>query len=326
MPTPQSAIPCTECTFDPENWTRQDAVRTIGLAAPHLASYAIENCSPATVNTRSGADEVSILGHLHNLACLFRLHRLAHGSVGSPANRDADTRQNPADLDVTDVLDSLATESTGLFEMHRGLGDDEWAEDIEVDGRKHSVESSLRFLVHEMTHALHEIAKTRHNLGDTVPVMSGTVEQINVSNGGVPKTAVDRATVGPSGLTADTQAARQHHGRPWQALCLYSAEVVEALRAEGHPIGFGSVGENLTVRGLDWSKMRSGLEVNIGDIRARITAPAVPCSKNHQWFSDQNSDRISHDSHPGWSRWYALVVSGGDVVTGADMTVGSAVS
>ena len=161
--------------------------------------------------------------------------------------------------------------------------------------------------VHRLVHHCAAIADLRAAAGDLPPEQRGRVEQLNTSDGGVPKRPVPEAVVGRRGLLGDRQLTRRHHGRVWQALCLWSAEVVEALQAEGHAIGFGSAGENVTIRGLDWSAMRSGLLIDIGAVRARVTVPAEPCFQNDGWFTDNSSQRIAHDRHPGWSRWYATV-------------------
>jgi MOSC domain-containing protein YiiM len=69
------------------------------------------------------------------------------------------------------------------------------------------------------------------------------------SDGGVPKHSTDHVTVGFRGVDGDRQATRAHHGSPWQALCLWSREVIDALVAEGHPIAPGAAGENVTIAG-----------------------------------------------------------------------------
>lgn len=147
--------------------------------------------------------------------------------------------------------------------------------------------------------------------------MRGAIHQVNVSQGGVPKTPVETVDVVVGGIVQDDQADKRHHGGPDQDLCLYSLEVIEALRAEGHPIEPGFVGENLTITGIDWTEMRSGLLLHIGEtVKAELTWPAVPCSKNAAWFADRDFRRISHELHPGWSRWYARVIAGGSVRKG----------
>ena len=150
--------------------------------------------------------------------------------------------------------------------------------------------------------------------------LTGTVEQLNASGGGVPKTAIDRAVIGTRGVEGDVQKARVHHGRPWQALCLWSADVIAALQDEGHPIQAGSAGENITLSGIDWTQLRGGMRFRIGTgddaVACQLSLPAVPCSKNSAWFRDGNIDRMDHDLHPGSSRWYASVIETGVISPG----------
>lgn len=144
----------------------------------------------------------------------------------------------------------------------------------------------------------------------------GWVHQINTSNGGVPKLPVDRAVIDESGVAGDEQADKVHHGSPDQALCLYSLEVLETLRSEGHPIGPGSAGENITVVGLDWQRVVPGTRMKIGPVEIEITSYATPCAKNAQWFKDGKFNRMHANKHPGESRVYARVIEGGPVATG----------
>ena len=63
------------------------------------------------------------------------------------------------------------------------------------------------------------------------------VHQISISGGGVPKGAVPEAEVRAGGIDGDRQATPKIHGGPDRAVCLFSLEVIQALQAEGHPIG-----------------------------------------------------------------------------------------
>ncbi len=147
--------------------------------------------------------------------------------------------------------------------------------------------------------------------------MPASIHQINVSDGGVPKLPVSEAFVNVRGILRDNQTNRKHHGRPEQALCLYSLEVLQALQDEGHPIEPGSAGENLTITGMEWSTIEPGMRIEVGDsVVAEITYPATPCAKNARWFKDRDYGRIDHDEHPGWSRWYASIIAAGTIATG----------
>lgn len=146
--------------------------------------------------------------------------------------------------------------------------------------------------------------------------MPGRVHQINVSGGGVPKLPVPEAHFGTDGVTGDRHADTVHHGGPHQAVCLYSLEVIEGLRAEGHPIHPGAAGENLTVAGIDWASVRPGTRLRAGEALLEITKPTSPCHKNARWFLDGRFDRMHDGRHPGWSRMYAKVLEEGLVRTG----------
>lgn len=65
---------------------------------------------------------------------------------------------------------------------------------------------------------------------------SGTIAQINVSQGGVPKVAVVQAHVTAVGVGGDRQKNLKYHGGPDRAVCLWSLEIIETLCQEGHPI------------------------------------------------------------------------------------------
>jgi MOSC domain len=150
--------------------------------------------------------------------------------------------------------------------------------------------------------------------------LQGRVVGLHVSPGGVPKTPVPEADVGWRGLAGDRQATRRHHGRLWQAVCLWSADVIDGLQREGHPIFPGAAGENVTVAGLDWAAVRPGLRLALGDAVVEVTVPALPCAANAGWFADGDVRRIDHRRHPGSSRQYALVVRPGRIAVGDDVT------
>ena len=143
------------------------------------------------------------------------------------------------------------------------------------------------------------------------------VHQVSLSHGGVPKLAVPSAQVTLNGLAGDRQRNRKYHGGPDRAVCLYSLEVIEALRAEGHSIGPGSSGENVTVAGLDWPQLKPGDRLTIGgQLQLEIMSYTTPCRYNAQWFKDGDYERIAEETHPGWSRLYARVLREGTVRPG----------
>lgn len=143
----------------------------------------------------------------------------------------------------------------------------------------------------------------------------GSVDALHRSDGGVPKHAVEEVEVAWSGVVGDRQQVRVHHGRPWQALCLWSAEVIEAFAADGHPIAAGNAGENITLRGLPWADVRPGVRLQMGTVTCDIIAFALPCRSNARWFVGGQFGLMHHDRGPV-SRAYAVVVRPGRIRTG----------
>lgn len=146
------------------------------------------------------------------------------------------------------------------------------------------------------------------------------VFQINVSNGGVPKTPVPRARVTEDGVIGDAHNDNVHHGGPERALCLFSLEVIERFQEEGHPIAPGYAGENLTISGLDWNLVVPGSKLAIGDeVVAEITSYTSPCATNAAWFKEGKFSRMLQSRHPGESRVYARVTQPGEVAQGDEV-------
>jgi MOSC domain-containing protein YiiM len=148
-------------------------------------------------------------------------------------------------------------------------------------------------------------------------LQAGRVESVNTSRGGVPKLPVLQARVGALGLEGDYQRDTRYHGGPERAVVLFSLDVICALQAEGHPIDIGTTGENLTVSGIDWTRVAPGTELTVGDdLRMQITKYASPCRNIRRSFKGSNFMRISQEAHPGWSRLCARVTMEGMVRVG----------
>jgi MOSC domain-containing protein YiiM len=144
--------------------------------------------------------------------------------------------------------------------------------------------------------------------------ITGRVASLNISSGGVPKKPVAAALVTRLRLEGDAQNDKKGHGGPERAVCLYSLEVITALQAEGHPIGIGTAGENVTVQGIDWREVSPGVHIRIGKtVLLQVASYTVPCKTIKGSFLDGKFTRISQQTNPGWSRVYARVLIEGEI-------------
>ena len=105
--------------------------------------------------------------------------------------------------------------------------------------------------------------------------------QISVSDGGVPKRPVLEAVITKAGVEGDRQQNLKFHGGPDRAVCLYSLELIERLQDEGHSIDAGSSGENLTISGLEWEKLKPG---------DRTSGWARGPDRNHELYDSLRED------------------------------------
>ena len=157
------------------------------------------------------------------------------------------------------------------------------------------------------------------------PGTEGVVASVNANSGGVPKPPVDKADVGVLGLVGDGHHHPDIHGGPTAAVCLYPQEAVERVRADGHQAFPGSYGDNLTLLGVDWTRLRAGDRLELGEADAgvllELTQYAAPCDTQERWFTGRRIARISHKLHPDDARWYARVLREGPVAPGMPVRV-----
>lgn len=110
--------------------------------------------------------------------------------------------------------------------------------------------------------------------------MTGSIVQINISHGGLPKLPVAEAQVHALGIEGDRHANPQFHGGPRQALLLVCAEAIDALREQQFPLFYGALGENITTRGLDHRDFRIGQQFRLGsEVWIELTKIRTPCKQ-----------------------------------------------
>lgn len=157
--------------------------------------------------------------------------------------------------------------------------------------------------------------------------MTGSIEQINISSGGVPKLPIPEAQLTHQSITGDFWAHPAIHGGPRQTVLLIAAEVIEQLQGRGFPVFPGALGENLTTRGLDWRQWRAGQRYRVGSqVWIELTKPRGPCATldvyntNDLRIQTEIYDKQVKAGDPSTPRWgmsgfYARVIEPGQIRT-----------
>jgi MOSC domain-containing protein YiiM len=121
--------------------------------------------------------------------------------------------------------------------------------------------------------------------------------------------------IGTLGITGDHQADARHHGGPSRALCCYVRERQEAWAREwDRPVDPGAFGENLTVCGLDESRVHIGDRFRLGEALIEVTSARGPCATLAARVGAPDiAQRIRLN---GWTGWYCRVLEPGTAAAG----------
>ena len=147
--------------------------------------------------------------------------------------------------------------------------------------------------------------------------MRGTIIGVHISPGGMPKLPIAEGWAGPLGLEGDRHNHPEFHGGPRKALLLVSQEDLETLKEQGFALVPGSLGENLTVRGMDFRQMREGMRLRAGCALIELTTPRKPCGQL-EIYNDGVEGKIQAvlKSRHAFGGHYAAVLQAGAIRTG----------
>ena len=140
----------------------------------------------------------------------------------------------------------------------------------------------------------------------------------------MPKHAIPSAEVNTLGIIGDACAHPEIHGGPLQAVLLIMAEGIDELIAQGFPLFYGALGENLTTRGIDRRALRLGERLRVGEIVIQLTKLREPCNQLSVYgpgIQRAVYDALAASGDPHSVRWglggfYASVVEPGTIRTG----------
>jgi MOSC domain-containing protein YiiM len=153
--------------------------------------------------------------------------------------------------------------------------------------------------------------------------VTGTVVQVSVSQGGVPKLGIPSAELTEIGIAGDMWRYPFHGGRR-KAILLITIEGIDELISRGFPLFPGAMGENLTTRGLDRRELRIGQRLRVGEAGIELTHIRTPCATLDVYGSgiqaatcDARVQAGDFESQRwGLSGFYASVVQSGTVRAG----------
>ena len=315
---------CAECGFDARHWRVRDAATLFG-ALGYWWRLAIDGVDVEVLNRRPAPAVWSVLEYGRHSSAVTAVIRSALElmlaedgcALVSPTAPAPAAEGNEVVLGRDAVLEALEREGQAMAAL-AGRHSAPWGNVGRLPDATIQAEAALLHAAHDANHHFMDVGRGLAALGGGTPAAEGTVAQLNVSAGGVPKLDLgsDEAVIGWRGIEGDHQADHKHHGRPFQALCLWSTEVIAELASAGHPIAAGCAGENVTLTGLEWASLRPGARLRVGTALVELSHPAVPCQKQTRWFADGDFARISYERNPAWVRWYGWVREQGRVRAG----------
>jgi len=130
--------------------------------------------------------------------------------------------------------------------------------------------------------------------------------------------------VGKLGLAGDTICDTVHHGGLDQAVYAYASEDTEWWQRElagelSFELGPGSLGENLTLRGVEVTNAVIGERWRVGGAILQVAVPRIPCTTlAGYWKVDRLPKRFVQAGRPGA---YLRVLTEGEVAAGDEVVV-----
>jgi hypothetical protein len=262
---------CRRCRFDSRQWRRQDASTVL----ERLGSWwrlATADLSADRLNQRPAPGVWSALEYgLHSAMVLPILRdeievMLAHdgAEVRDPCpDLDIEDASRPLTLDPASILDALEREGAILSRLV-DTRPDGWAHLGRMDdGTWWQAEATLLHIVHDTTHHFLDVGEGLVRIGAALPVAESTVESVS--------------------LAGRVEGAR--HPRPFEAVGLWSSEMIAALGKTGDAIGADQAEENLTLSGIDWASLRPGTRVLAGTALLELSYRADPGAEWAGWYA-----------------------------------------
>jgi len=160
---------------------------------------------------------------------------------------------------------------------------------------------------------------------DTPPPHTGVRPNKKPTRTGIDKRPVDQPVqVRRLGLDGDSICDTVHHGGVDQAVYAYASEDTEWWQEQladelSFRLGPGSLGENLTLRGVEVTNAVIGERWQVGGALLQVAVPRMPCSTfANYWKVERLTKRFVEAGRPGA---YLRVLAEGAVAAGDEVRV-----
>ncbi|MEW4456179.1 MOSC domain-containing protein [Bremerella sp. JC817] len=107
-------------------------------------------------------------------------------------------------------------------------------------------------------------------------ISEGHVVAVCLSSGGIPRLPVESAELTPYGFVGDGHRYDEHFA-PKRAVTLFNFEILQRFEPATEPFLAGSVGENLSVEGIDLATLEVGDMLMVGTAEIRLEKRWKPC-------------------------------------------------
>lgn len=139
---------------------------------------------------------------------------------------------------------------------------------------------------------------------------------------GIDKRSVDRAEIDELGMVDDVQVDKRFHGGSERALHQYALKSYERIIKRFpllHKTALpGSIGENLTVNGMNDTNVCIGDTYQMGPLVLQVSSPRIPCWKISHKMNMPDLDKFVAEKQI--TGWYYRVMEGGCLSIGDEVT------
>lgn len=187
----------------------------------------------------------------------------------------------------------------------------------EIINRSHRI---LPFLIKSIE--IHLKIRTMKIISTNLAIPTKIVWKGKEQETGIYKTPTDHAIrLEVHDVKGDAVIDRRYHGGVDKACYLYSADHYPHWRKEypDKDLLYGMFGENLTVEGLEETKLMIGATYQVGSAKVQVSEPRQPCYKLGVRFEDQGV--LKKFVNSTYSGVYIRVIEPGDVKVGDEFVL-----